>query len=338
MSLATICVPTVDRPKLLEVALRSALGQTVQDITVLVGDNGNRSETAAVIASLDDDRIVHVVHQPARSMIDNWVWMMNNATTPFVGSLHDDDQWEPTFLETTIDAMQRRDDVAMVFTGHTIVDEHGDELRAVTERREHALYGSIYEGLQTGDFDALIRLAFVDNAPQPAYAALLRTADVQSVRFPPQAGPVYDLWLTYQLIRAGRRFWFLPDRLTRYRVWPGSATQNRTLGESEDWLFHRVINEECALDAAVRADVQRKWDRLRFSRAISLADHDRRRLEARRLFQSVGKGNALPWPTRCAASLIGSSDVALAALARTRRAAAMARRTTNSSHSARERT
>lgn len=267
-SRVTVCVPTFKRPELLEVALRSAIAQTVTDIEILVGDNGGLPETSAVIDRLADSRIRLVTHETNLGMMGNWVWLMTSATTPYVASLHDDDQWEPTFLEQTLHAMERHPEVSMVFTSHTIVDQHGEAQLEVTRQREANLFAGLRAGLQSTDPSEALHRAFVLNAPQPAYAALIKAEAVRSVDFPVEAGPVYDLWLTYQLGCQGRSFSYVPERLTRYRVWPGSATQSGELPQSEDWLFNHVLTHELAIRPDVRDQIAARWASLRFSRAM----------------------------------------------------------------------
>jgi glycosyltransferase involved in cell wall biosynthesis len=310
--LVTVCVPTFKRPELLEVALKSALHQTLQNFVIIVGDNGSVPETEAVIQRLNDPRITHVKHTDNLGMMGNWVWLMNQAKTPFAASLHDDDQWQPTFLEETVAAMQQHPDVAMVFTRHSLVDENGTYLPTLTTERHNALFTGLQPGVQPSGQSETLHRAFVRNAPQPAYSALLRTSAVQSVSFPEEAGPVYDLWLTYQLGIAGQQFFYIPKDLTLYRVWPGSATKSGIMAASEDWLFHLALTEQHDADPVVLNQIKQRWAELRFSRAMTLIDNSVGRRTARQLLRESAP--ALSGARRAVATAAGRSVGVLHAL------------------------
>jgi Glycosyl transferase family 2 len=312
LATVTVCVPTFQRPELLELALRSALAQTFQDFRILIGDNGGLEETKAVVERINDSRITYVRHAENLGMMGNWVWLMNQADTPYAASLHDDDEWEPTFLQQTIAELQANPGVAMVFTGHTLIDEVGNELEAATEQRARDLFHGLHAGIQSVDPSDTLHRAFVRNAPQPAYAAALRTSSVQAVTFPTEAGPVYDLWLTYQLGLAGHQFSYLPQRLTRYRVWPGSATKSGAIAESEDWLFQHVLGEEQNIRPEVLSQIRSRWASLRFSRAMTLLSNPLARPTVRKLFCESAAD--LSGVQRAVAKVSGSNGAALSVL------------------------
>jgi glycosyltransferase involved in cell wall biosynthesis len=312
LATVTICVPTYQRPELLEVALRSALKQTFQDFVILIGDNGSLPATQDVVAKLNDTRITHVRHTENLGMMGNWVWLMNQAKTPYAASLHDDDIWEPTFLEKTIAAFELHPKVSMVFTGHTLIDESGQELPEETTKRAHDLYEGLKPGIQSLDPSDTLHRAFVRNAPQPAYAAALRTSAVQAIEFPVEAGPVYDLWLTYNLGRLGHEFFYIPERLTRYRTWPGSATKSGIMANSEDWLFQLVLDNEHDARPAVLTQIRQRWAALRFSRAMALIGAPSTRKTAGNLLRESAPH--LSGAQRAVAKIGGSNPLALEVL------------------------
>ncbi len=312
MATITICVPTYQRPELLERALRSALAQTLQDFRIIIGDNGGLPATQEVVTRLNDARITYVRHAENLGMMGNWVWLMNQATTPYAVSLHDDDEWEPTYLAQAVTVLEHNPTVAMVFTGHTLINEAGTVLVNETNQRATELFAGLSAGLQSADRSDTLYRAFVQNAPQPAYAAVLRSSAVQAVHFPEEAGPVYDLWLTYQLGLQGHRFWYLPERLTRYRVWPGSATKSGVIAQAEDWLFQTVLDAETDVRTDVLTQIRQRWARLRFSRAMTLIGSPGSRPVVRDLLRHSAPH--LSGLQRLVAATSGSSGLAVSAL------------------------
>ncbi|TPM41461.1 glycosyltransferase family 2 protein [Mesorhizobium sp. B2-3-4] len=97
--LASVVIATHNRPAALRQALRSALGQTVQDFEILVIGDACRPDTAAVIAEFADARIVYIdlpVNFGEQSGPNNIG--LARARGRFVALLNHDDLWFPDHL------------------------------------------------------------------------------------------------------------------------------------------------------------------------------------------------------------------------------------------------
>ena len=126
-------------------------------------------------------------------------------------------------------------------------------------------------------------MVVVDNAPQPAYAAVLRRESVLSTEFPADITPIYDLWLSYRMLKRGEGFYYLPERLTRYRVWGGSITA-AGYGPGLDSVFHHIVAENG--DAgAVLDEIEAAWALERYGRGRDLLADPTRRDDSRREFR-----------------------------------------------------
>jgi glycosyltransferase involved in cell wall biosynthesis len=131
----TVAIPTRNRSGLLRNAIESVLGQTYDRFEVLVSDNASEDDTAAVVASFDDPRLIH---HPVEEMISrpaNFNRAFELADTEFVLLLSDDDWLHPDHLSSTVAAMKRWPSVGMAHSGYTIVDGQGNELVAHAGRR-----------------------------------------------------------------------------------------------------------------------------------------------------------------------------------------------------------
>ena len=267
--LVTVILPTFERAKYLREAIRSALDQTYVDFVISIGDNSRNAETEAVVREFDDPRIRYRRHPENLGQQGNWLWLIHNAETPFVASLHDDDVWCPTFLEKTVPLLRDDPSVSMAFADYELIDQDGASLGAETaELTERSHRDRLAAGTLDLTLPEALRLVAVWNAPQPAYCALLRRDAVEATEFPPEIDPVYDIWLSYQIARRGERFAFVPERLTKYRWHPGSST---TTGWSapEDEIFSRIICENS--DAGdVITEVQEYWASIRWGRAVRM--------------------------------------------------------------------
>jgi glycosyltransferase involved in cell wall biosynthesis len=101
---ATIVIPTHDRPQLLERAVRSALAQTVQDIQVVVVDDGSAEP---VRLDLADPRLL-VLRNP-RSLGPSAARNagLRVAQGGWVTFTDDDDELLPNMIQTSLEAAQR---------------------------------------------------------------------------------------------------------------------------------------------------------------------------------------------------------------------------------------
>jgi hypothetical protein len=311
MATVTIIMPTYERTEYLRSAIASALAQTYTDWVLQVGDNSATDAVERVVRSFDDPRIRY--HRNAENLgaHGNWLNLIDIATTPLVASLHDDDIWEPDFLARTVPMMLQDETLAMVFTDYWSIDSAGRRLPELTEQTTRTAHRhEIPSGRLDMDRNGLVRVAVVWNAPQPAYAAVLRRSAALEVEYPAIPNMISDLWLSYSLARAGAGIAYVAERLTNYRVHGGSVTATG-LAEPEDAVFSRIV-AECA-GMPVTAEVHRRWAELRWGRAIRLMADSSQSARSRREMRL-----AAPWLSgtrRVAAHLGGRSGLAWRLLA-----------------------
>jgi hypothetical protein len=107
-----VVIPTYRRPVMLRKAVRSVLAQTVQDVTVIVVDDGGGGT-----AGLPDDPRVHVVTLSRNTAV---LGVVNNVglrlgNSPVIALLNDDNTWRPRHLTSTLQAMD--DGADLVYAG-----------------------------------------------------------------------------------------------------------------------------------------------------------------------------------------------------------------------------
>lgn len=119
-------VPTRGRAAYFEAALESALGQTVRDIRVTVTENGPGDPGVADVVRrfAGDARLRHVVHGVDIGQAANFT-AAAAGTAPYVALLHDDDTWEPEFLERRLAFLEAHPSCGYVFSGSVIIDGDG---------------------------------------------------------------------------------------------------------------------------------------------------------------------------------------------------------------------
>jgi hypothetical protein len=124
----TVGIPTRNRSGLLAKAMESVLRQTYRDFTLVVSDNASDDDTADVVASFGDPRVVyrpldHDIGRPA-----NTNRLIELADTEFLVLLGDDDALLPDHLSLTVEALKRSPSAGLVQTGCAVVDLRGNTL------------------------------------------------------------------------------------------------------------------------------------------------------------------------------------------------------------------
>lgn len=263
-------MPTYGRGEWFCEALESALAQTFTDFEIVIGDNGDDDTKRVLLSKYSDPRIRYIQHPINLGAQGNWVELVRLAESPLVASLHDDDLWEPDFLERLVPVLDANPHVDMVFCDFWLIDRHGELLE---ERTEASTRRTGRDRLPAGPLslgpDDLLRLVAVQNAPQPAYGAVFRRS-AGLIDFPDEYAPLYDIWLSYCIAMSGGGFAYVPRRLTRYRQHPGSTTW-QGFADAEDRMFHRIVTDHPG--SPVVPEIHEKWAWLRWGRAgVAMVD------------------------------------------------------------------
>lgn len=119
----TVVIPTRDRPDLLALTLRSVLSQVGVGIDVNVVDDGDRPETAALVAALDDRRVRLIRNAGPRGVSGARNRGVAAAGGDWVAFCDDDDLWAPDKLTAQISAAVEQG-AAWAYAGDVTVDEN----------------------------------------------------------------------------------------------------------------------------------------------------------------------------------------------------------------------
>jgi glycosyltransferase involved in cell wall biosynthesis len=127
--LVTVGIPTYNRPEGLEKTLISIINQTYTNLVIIVSDNCSTNPGVLPVlkkfATLDD-RVKFIVQEKNLSLVPNFQYLLDNATGKYFMWAADDDQWESTFIERCVQALEANDDVAIAMTTMDIFDENGN--------------------------------------------------------------------------------------------------------------------------------------------------------------------------------------------------------------------
>jgi len=104
----SVVIPAYNRAESLGRAVDSALAQTVDDIEVLVVDDGSTDETAALIEGVSDPRVRYLTHDANRGVSAARNTGVEAARGDYVAFLDSDDEWLPRKLDRQLSVLDDR--------------------------------------------------------------------------------------------------------------------------------------------------------------------------------------------------------------------------------------
>lgn len=259
--LVSVVVPTYNRPVYLREAIASALRQTYRNIEVLVRDNASTDETRKVVQSFSDPRLRYFRHATNVGPTENVIDGCREARGEYVANLHDDDVWESSFLEKLVPPLRENSAAGISFCDHYIIDANGKIEPARTHRNTHRWKRDV---LKPGLHCPLHRIALIDKSIPLSMAAVMRRSAIDWSDIP-NLPSCYDFWLMYLVSRDGQAGYYLPERLTRYRVHASSETATGRMRGDQGYLMccERILEDERVADI---------WPELRVEYARACAD------------------------------------------------------------------
>lgn len=123
-------VPSYNYERFLDLRLRSVVGQTYEDIEVIVIDDASTDNSASVIASFSGDPRLKAVlcEVNSGSIYQRWKDAAAMASGRYLWFAGADDYCEPTIVEELVSCLERDPSVGIAFTQSWVVDEEGRRL------------------------------------------------------------------------------------------------------------------------------------------------------------------------------------------------------------------
>jgi glycosyltransferase involved in cell wall biosynthesis len=217
MPKVTILLVTYNRAKFIEGAINSALAQTLKDWEIVISDDSDNDDTAAILDKFKDDARIHYFHRTVKGTIANSSnFALSKAEGEYIAILDDDDWWiDPEKLNKQIKFLDSHPDYVGCGGGFMIVDGEGKEVGKVLKPetdeaiRHVALYANplansttMFRRAEGGMYDEAIR-QFAD----------------------------WDFWL--RIGKKGKLYNF-PEYFLAYRIW-ASGTSFTHQKENAGW-------------------------------------------------------------------------------------------------------
>jgi hypothetical protein len=219
----SVIIPTYNVAGFVGQAIRSALGQTLREMEVIVADDGSTDGTPEVVRSFSDPRLTLTVF-PHRGP----TWVLNDSVARARGRywamLDGDDVWAAERLRKHVDYMDAHPETDLTFSLSRFIDESGADL-GITSRtcKEPPSFRRLFEeNLVSNGSAVLIRREAAERAG-PFDTALAACYD-------------HDLWLRIALQRPANVH-CIPEILTFYRRRSGQITKDWRLMEAMSSLL-----------------------------------------------------------------------------------------------------
>ncbi len=244
VTLVDVGIPTRGRGTYLSEAVGSALNQTIHAIQVTVGENGSGTPEVeeALAAWSGDERLRHLVHGVDLGPAKNYT-AVAAGDAPYLAILHDDDRWEPQFLERRVAFLEEHPSCAFVFSRCFLIDANGS-------------YVDVWEDVLTPGVHSPESFlpALYEHNIVPVPTVVVRRAAYESIGgdFHDLLFNDHELWLR---LGSNSDVGYLPTIDAAYRIHSNQTTfaNRRRLGENRVKFYEAVDDATSAvLDRSVR--------------------------------------------------------------------------------------
>jgi glycosyltransferase involved in cell wall biosynthesis len=138
--LISVIVPCYQAQETIVGAVRSALGQTHDELEVIVVDDGSTDDGLVRLGTIADERL-RVVRQANRGTAKARNRALDEARGEYIAFLDADDRWLPRRLETDLAAIPGASGPCIIYGWFYAVDERG---KLLNESRSPAFQGQIF--------------------------------------------------------------------------------------------------------------------------------------------------------------------------------------------------
>jgi glycosyltransferase involved in cell wall biosynthesis len=277
----SILLPTYKRADYLREAIASALAQTHRNIELLVLDDASPDHTPRVVAEFESDsRLRYLRHPKNLGITGNWAAGIEALTGDYFCILHDDDTFEPEFVETLIAPLTADPGSILAFCDHWMMDQDGKRLSEEPDENSRRFHR---HNLSPGVLADFARSALID-VSIPVGATMFRAGCVTPEFISERARGSIDIWLFYQCVKTQMRAFYVPTRLMNYRQHGGGMSQSASLymHEGHVYRFEAMIADPQL--AHLRPVIEREMSRVLSNYGFELLVAGRR-AEARSSFK-----------------------------------------------------
>jgi glycosyltransferase involved in cell wall biosynthesis len=124
----SVCVPAYNHGRYLREALDSILGQSLQDIEIIISDDASTDDTPAIVAQVRDERLRYVRQARNMGIAENRNRCLAMARGQYITWLDSDDIYHPAMLAVQSAVLDRHPNVGLVHGAYEVIDSEGRRL------------------------------------------------------------------------------------------------------------------------------------------------------------------------------------------------------------------
>jgi glycosyltransferase involved in cell wall biosynthesis len=248
----SVCIPTFNRAHFLPIAIDAVLAQVESDWELIICDDGSTDRTPEIMAAYlaQDDRIRYVRHETNVGKSNNMRSGFEVATGEYFIKIDDDDRLTPEFLSQTSAILAAHPAIDFVGTDHWVIDPENQRRLDWTEANTRKWGRS---ELPEGPIAHLLSVLFVQQSLQIGATLFRRQVLVEAGYMRANIQNCEDNDLLVRLAQAGKRAYYLPQRLMEYRFHPEQHSPGRAIRYLQDKLnYLRNFEFEDAAVESVR--------------------------------------------------------------------------------------
>lgn len=123
--LVSICIPAYNNAAYIKETIDSILGQTWENLELVICDDNSKDDTAAVVLSIEDDRIKFYQNEKNLGMSGNWNNCLSKCTGEFIKLICADDMLAPDCIEKEVRALMRYPTAVLAESDTKLFDLNG---------------------------------------------------------------------------------------------------------------------------------------------------------------------------------------------------------------------
>ena len=222
--LVSVVMAAYNAEKTIQQAVLSVLGQTYQNLELLVVDDGSSDNTEAVVKELAvKDNRIKLMHSASNHGVSYArKYALKKARGSWVAILDSDDVWRPDKLEKQI-RFQKEKEAELLFTGSAFMDATGRRLKWELHVPEKLGYRK------------LLKQNLVSNSSVLVKKSLYETFYVRDDRLHED----FAIWLA--LTKTGISVYGIDEPLLIYRLGKSSKSGNKLYAAKMNWNTYRYV-------------------------------------------------------------------------------------------------
>ena len=237
--LITVSVVTYNHAPYIKECIDSILGQTWQNLEILVVDDCSTDETVDLVKSYRDPRINLITKEKNRGVSDSTDVYLRRAAGRYIATICGDDRMATPFkIEKQVEFLKRNERCSVVFSDIELIGEHGETLDSQTSPAKQILQG-FQSGIHNQEPEQLLNTFFLTGN---VLAGPTMFADMQVFHqlgsFDRRYLQLQDFDMSIRMLINGVGVAVMPEKTVSYRVRDNQMNLSAITNESANRLVY----------------------------------------------------------------------------------------------------